>query len=223
MAKQKAWVTFFQTWSRVFNILFMIGSCLIIIFGTTAYKNSSDAQSLAPTLSQLNIKSTSLILLVIGVFALICTLIGALGFFPRIKVKIIQLYAVFIGIMCFLQLGLGAYLASVGANNNNGAVNQKMVDSAVFDGSPDAFQAYANYFSCCDWTINQPWVVGTYVCKVDQGFDTLCLDATASWIKDKIYIVAILSVITSIVEILGAIGTCIFIFGRAKQPEDDDD
>ena len=58
-------VTFFQKWSRVFNVLFLIGSILIIVFGASAYSRSSSAQSNAPSISQLNINSTSLILLVL--------------------------------------------------------------------------------------------------------------------------------------------------------------
>ena len=114
--------------------------------------------------------------------------------------------------MCFLQLGLGAYLSSVGANDNSGAVNQQMVDIASNTGNHSQLCAYASFFQCCDWTQSQPWVVQGWDCRAPASSDpqcpnfagftqSYCLDATASWISSNIFVVAILSVIVSIIEV----------------------
>lgn len=226
MAKQKAWVKFCWSFGKIFNLFFIFLSIAIIAFGSITLTNAIKAEQQVSTFANLRVQEASTIMVVIGCFALICSIVGLVGFWiltKREAIQILQLYAVFISVMAVMELGLSIFLLGVKATDKDSVINSRMVDAAIATGNNAQFVSFAKFFTCCDWVVTQPWEINNWNCRVSLGYLDYCEDASQKWISSKIGIVAILALVASLVELVGVFGTCIGLWGQVKNKDDTDD
>jgi hypothetical protein len=202
------------------NTFFLVCGIIVLACGVIAASSTQDFRKNADIFRKTNVNAGCTTILVCGVVTIALVAVGY-GGLAKGNVVLLKAYIVIIGFTICMQLAMGAFIETRDPNTALSNYWYSETDDTARDNKAD----YQNYLSCCGWhELRDSFGPGMPLCDIgcyeNPGSCPSCLDATNSWLKDRVAPANQASIICGVFELLAILAPCYIIILMKKDKDD---
>ncbi len=188
--------------------------------GAFLFTKAEELEKDVELLKDLPIKTTSVVILVVGLALAITCAIGAWGALKKQRV-LLTIYLFIIFALVLIQLCIGIYLYQYDSADT---INT-LVENKWFEEGEDAKNrrvSYQDYFKCCGWNNIYDSRAAGYDTPCTTADPATCKQATLDWLAVFFTPVAVAAITFAVMEFVALTATLV-ILCQAKDSADDDE